>query len=193
MNINTLLAVLATAMLLDLNVSAQDDFLFYSYHEGHIIHNNGTKERGLLQYLPEEERYQKVIFKKNDDAKKQKFKVTQLSGYTLAEKDFKAMEYDDILGKGRKFLIIDTIDCISSYHYTAQDDEGTWNVINVYDNGERAVNCQKLALGFSKKMAEFLAADEELSKKVADKERGYGLINLHKVIAEYNQRCKKRE
>jgi hypothetical protein len=35
-------------------------------------------------------------------------------------------------------------------------------------------------------MAAFVADDEELSKKVADKEKGYGMLQIDKVIAEYN-------
>jgi len=40
-------------------------------------------------------------------------------------------------------------------------------------------------------MAEYVSANPELSKKVAAKEKGYGMLNIQPIIAEYNAACKK--
>jgi hypothetical protein len=41
-------------------------------------------------------------------------------------------------------------------------------------------------LGFAKKLSQYLSDYPELSKKVADKEKGYGMLKLLDIIAEYN-------
>ena len=45
---------------------------------------------------------------------------------------------------------------------------------------------QDFAIGFAKKMSAFVADDEELSKKVADKEKGYGMLQIDAIVDEYN-------
>ena len=46
------------------------------------------------------------------------------------------------------------------------------------------------ALKFASKMSEWISDDAVLSKKVADKEDGYGMLKILEIIAEYNENCK---
>lgn len=174
-------------------LSAQEDpYETNVFYDGYIVHKDGTKERGFIQYLYEADRYEKVVFRKEQGGKKLKYKTKDLDGYMVAEKTYKAVEYDDVIGKGRKFLAVDKEGCINVYYYTQRDDDGSWSVINVFENDKTAVNYQKFALNFAKKMAEFVEEDAELSAKVAEKEKGYGMLQMHDIIEEYNERCENR-
>ena len=46
---------------------------------------------------------------------------------------------------------------------------------------------EKFVFKYSKKMAAFVADDIELSAKVLNKEKGYGLVDIYNTIEEYNE------
>ncbi len=52
-------------------------------------------------------------------------------------------------------------------------------------NGD-VVNVATMLLGFKKKMSAHVADYPELSKKIAKKERGYGVMGLVPIVQEYN-------
>ena len=47
------------------------------------------------------------------------------------------------------------------------------------------------ALGFAKKMAEYISDNDVLSSKVKNKEKGYKMLQILKIIDEYNAACEK--
>jgi len=49
------------------------------------------------------------------------------------------------------------------------------------------VDVSSLMLGFAKKMPEYVKDYPELASKIANKEKGYGLLNITSVIREYNE------
>lgn len=162
----------------------------FQYYEGYIVKNDGTEERGYVQYLDEADRYQKVIFKTGHKEKKQKFKVGDIAGYMVAGTEYKGMQYDDVIFKQRKFLIVDERGCISTYHFREfDDDDRTWKTITVFENAEGAVNSQKFALSFAKSMGEFVKDNPGLAEKVRNKEKGYGMLKMYDIIDEYNADC----
>lgn len=171
--------------------SQEGNYRLFDYYEGYIVKGDGTKERGFIQYLDESDRYEKVVFKKTMDDKKEKFKVKDLAGYKVADTEYKSLEYEDVIFKGRNFLIVKDRGCINTYSMRKYDSEDrTWSTIFVLETEDRAVNYQKFALGFAKSFSEFLKDDAELSQKVRDGEKGYGLLRMDQIIAEYNERCK---
>lgn len=172
--------------------SQEDPFRLFQFYDGYIVHHDGTTERGFIQYLDETDRYEKVVFQKDKDGKKQKYKVVDLDGYMVAETRYKALEFDDIIGKTRKFVVITDEGCINSYFYRVLGDDGVWSGMTIFETDKMTVNSQKFALSFSKKMAELLADDPELAARVANKEKEYGMLKMYDIVAEYNERCKKR-
>lgn len=181
--------------LIAISTSAQDQkYRLFDFYEGYIITNDGNKERGYIQHLDESDRYEKVIFKKELKGKKQKFKFGDIKGYKVADTEYKAVEFADVVFKGRKFLIVDEINCISTYHYREYDNEdGAWQTITVLENEEGAVNYQKLGMKFAKNLSEFLKNDNEIAQKVLNKEKGYRLIHMFDIINEYNENCNKKD
>ncbi|HKK38552.1 MAG TPA: hypothetical protein VJ949_04000 [Cryomorphaceae bacterium] len=186
---NTVFAICMAFSLV--GFSQEGNYRLFDYYEGYIVKGDGTKERGFIQYLDESDRYEKVVFKKTMDSKKEKFKVKDLSGYKVADTEYKSLEYEDVLFKGRNFLIVGKQGCINTYTMRKYDSEDrTWSGIVVLETEDRAVNYQKFALGFAKSFSEFLKDDAELSQKVRNGEKGYGILRMDQIIAEYNERCK---
>ncbi|HTL82501.1 MAG TPA: hypothetical protein VL651_12400, partial [Bacteroidia bacterium] len=73
----------------------------------------------------------------------------------------------------------------------AREADGSWKYDVVYLKQHDAafpkpVTLQYFGIGYAKKMSEYVADDADLSKKVADKEKGYGMLQLDAVIDEYN-------
>lgn len=184
-----LLFVLALGTLT--GYTQDNKYRLFEFYEGYIIHNDGTKERGYIQHLDESDRYEKVVFKTDLKAKKQKFKVGQIAGYKVADTEYRGVEYADVMFKGRKFLIIDELGCINTYHFRQYNSEDrAWETITIFENDEGAINSQKFVLSFAKSMGELVKADAELAEKVRNKEKGYGLLNMYKIVDEYNANCK---
>src|SRR5690554_5271769 len=137
---------------------AQDQkYRLFDFYEGYIITNDGVKERGFIQYLDESDRYEKVVFKKELKGKKQKFKFGGIQGYKVADTEYKAVEFADVMFKGRKFLIVDEINCISTYHFRQYNsDDQAWEAITVFENDEGAISYQKFGLSFAKQWPSWL-------------------------------------
>jgi len=173
---------------------AQDQkYRLFDFYEGYIITNDGVKERGFIQYLDESDRYEKVVFKKELKGKKQKFKFGGIQGYKVADTEYKAVEFADVMFKGRKFLIVDEINCISTYHFRQYNsDDRAWEAITVFENDEGAISYQKFGLSFAKTMAELVKADPGLAEKVLNKEKNYRLLQMYDIVDEYNANCKER-
>ncbi|MCA1761775.1 MAG: hypothetical protein ABR574_06740 [Cryomorphaceae bacterium] len=179
--------------ILACEVTAQTDgFRTNAFYDGYIIHTDGSRERGFVQYLNEEDRYEKVVFRKEQNGKKLKYKVKDLNGYMVAETTYRAVEYEDVLFKGRKFLIVENEGCINTYSYTERKDDGTWATITILENDNRAVNTQKFALNFSNSMAELVQDDADLAAKVAAKQKGYRILSMYDIVEEYNENCKNK-
>lgn len=51
----------------------------------------------------------------------------------------------------------------------------------------KVADASGLLLGFPKKMSEFVKDYPELAAKIANKEKGYGFLNINAVIREYNK------
>lgn len=183
--------ILAFITVLPVIVLAQNNnYRLFDYYEGYIVKGDGEKVLGYIQYLDESDRYEKVIFRKDMQSKKEKYKVKDLTGYKVADTEYKSLEYEDVLFKGRNFLIVLDKGCINTYQMRKYDSEDrSWSTIMVVETKDRAVNYQKFGLNFSKSFSEFIQADDELAAKVRSGQKGYGLLNMEKIIEEYNQNC----
>lgn len=186
--------ILITVFICTSGQAQEQKYRLFDFYEGYIITNDGTQERGFIQYLDESARYEKVVFKNELKGKKQKFKFGGIQGYKVADTEYKAVEYDDVMFKGRKFLIVDEINCISTYHFRQYNsDDQAWEAITVFENDEGAISYQKFGLSFAKTMAELVKADPEIAEKVLNKEKGYRLLKMYDIVDEYNAKCKDRE
>jgi hypothetical protein len=55
-----------------------------------------------------------------------------------------------------------------------------------HKEGETPFETSSMLLGFAKKGSELVKEYPELAKKIANKEKGYGVTKLEEIVAEYN-------
>ena len=183
---NILLVVFVLAAM---SARAQEEYKLFDYYEGYVIHKDGNKERGYIQYLDESDRYEKVVFKKELNGKKEKLKPKDIAGYKVADKIYHTVEFKSIPFKNTKFLVLEKDGCLKQYYYRSLS-EGAWSTTVILKNDEQAVNTQTFILGFADKMADMVKNNEELAQKIRNKEKGYSLIHLEAIVDEYNANCK---
>jgi len=178
--------------LLYVNGFAQTNkYRLFDYYEGYIIQKDGTEKRGYIQYLDESDRYKKVIFRPTKKGKKEKYNPKNLKGYKVADVTYHAVQYEDVILKGLKFLALEKDGCIKRYtfrQYSVEDK--AWETTMVLVTKDRAVSTQTFLLKFAEKMAELVKDQPELAQKVKNKEKGYRLLAIENIIDEYNKNCK---
>lgn len=162
-----------------------------NFYEGYIIKTDGSKERGYIYYDDESIRYEKVVFKKEQKGKKERFKPKDIAGYKVADQVYHTVQFQDIPFKNTKFLLLQKEGCLSMYSYRTLSD-GAWSTVMILKNDDKAINTQNFILGYADKMAEMVKDDTRLADKIKNKEKGYSLLNIEAIVDEYNANCKKQ-
>jgi len=78
---------------------------------------------------------------------------------------------------------------ISLYEYYKEDDEASdgWKTISLIKKMDENYSIAgNLLLGFKKKMSEYVSEYKDLAEKIANKEKGYRVLHINKIIDEYN-------
>jgi hypothetical protein len=149
---------------------------------GYFIH--GTKQQNQLR----------CDFYRNemDTATGTTFFPEDISSYKVGDKLYRSIHYSGgLLKKPLRFVVVVKDGGISQFTFYSEDpttpteEKTVFYKANDPENPD-PIELQQLGLGFAKKMSAFTADYEELSKKVADKEKGYGMLQIDAIIDEYN-------
>lgn len=190
---------------------ASNAYLEGGFFEGYVILADGTQKNGYIRYSDPYTIQNTVVFftDKEDKDSKEKFEAEELSEYRVGEKTYHVIHWSGgLTAKPLKGNLLIEAGCISTYKWYGRPEavmpvtrnpgesdesfiERKYAPQTVYknENDEKCYQHTDFAMGFAKKMAEFISDNEELSKKVADKEKGYKLVNIYKVMEEYNTAC----
>ncbi|WP_299683636.1 hypothetical protein [uncultured Dokdonia sp.] len=183
------LLTLVLIVFVTLSITAQQQkYRVSNFYEGYIITKDGNKEKGYILYQDETVRYKKVVFKKERKGKKQRFSVKDIKGYKVAGETYHAIQYKDVVFKQSYFLLLEKEGCINTYKRRDIID-GEWQNEMILSLDGDAISTQTFALGFAKKLSAFIKDNKELAAKVKNKEKGYRLLSLEAIIAEYNEAC----
>ena len=171
-------------------------------YPGYIIKSNGDKIEGYLKAQNRgsidgigNSNQTRVVFYSDPKNKKTKvvYKPVDLKGYMIADKYYKTMNYSGgLLSKPLRFLLQINEGHIARYvWYSDNEDrkqgEPRFDEKFVIQKGdEKPIEEGNLLLGFAKKVSELVSDYTDLANKVRDKEKGYGMASLDKIIAEYN-------
>ena len=171
-------------------------------YPGYVIKTDGTKIEGFLEAQTRGSidgtgfsNQNRVVF--FSDPKDRKTKITykpeDLKEYMIADKLYKTMSYSGgLMAKPLRFLLVKISGQIGLYvwydhnGYEANRTPIYTDKIIIQKGDEKPVEFSNFALSFAKKMSEMVSDYPELSKKVLDKEAGYGMASYEKVIIEYN-------
>jgi hypothetical protein len=186
-------------------------------YEGYIILNNGDTLHGLLtaQYPADlnSENHVSImlsnqtscLFYNEQDKTTTRYKAKELKEYMLTGRHYVSMEYNGgLAGKSKSFVLKAKEGKIAEFvYYTCKSDlmtnqnqnESKTDYYNriyftktiYYREGAKPVDNESLALGFKKKMAELVSDNEKLAAKILNKEKGYRMLNIEKIINEYNK------
>ena len=135
-----------------------------------------------------------------------KYKATDIKGYKVADKIYHSIGYKGGIAteKGKGFCLLEKEGQIKQYaYYSAKENaammrKGDTESYAEFDDrrftketvfaraDEKPRSLAGFTLKYAKKMSEYVADYPELAQKVANKEKGYGLLSIYKVIEEYN-------
>ncbi len=148
--------------------------------EGYFYHGTQTSNQKNCHY-----------YKAETDAKPtSKFGPEDIKAYKVADKVYRSIHYSGgLLAKPLRFNLVTTDGAITEFIF--YDEMGTGETKMVYHkphdaNNAQPVELQSFGLKFAKKMSEYVADYAELSKKIADKADGYGMLKILEIIKEYN-------
>jgi hypothetical protein len=89
------------------------------------------------------------------------------------------------------YLLVEEAGPITLFQYNFYDDSSTpkRDEIKTYMQlpDGKVIDLSSLILGFKNKMSEYVKDDVELAKKIVDKEQGYGMLGINKIVREYNE------
>jgi hypothetical protein len=171
-------------------------------YPGYIIKNDGTKIEGYLEAHPRAsaspfspDNQTKVTFYSDPKNKKTKieYKPEDLKEYMIADKHYVTMNYSGgLLAKPVRFLYVKKEGRIKTciwYELNAAEatKDSPYVGKEIFQKGdEKPVELTSFVLGYVKKMSELVKENGELVKKINNKEKGYGMLNIENIIAEYN-------
>lgn len=174
---------------------------------GYIIKNDGTKIEGYLQAHSRAssspftaDNQTKVTFFSNPKDKKSKieYKPEDLKEYVIADKHYVTMNYSGgLFSKPLRFLLVQKEGKIKTciwYEFSTDPATAKSTIIEktVFQKGdEKPIEMSSFLMGFAKKMTELVQENTELVKKINEKQKGYGALNIENIIAEYNEWFKK--
>jgi hypothetical protein len=120
------------------------------------------------------------------------FKPDDIKEYKVADKLYRSIPYSGgLLAKPLRFNLVNKDGPIREYVFY-HEDGGSGGSDMVFHKPHDATNSKPVSLpdfglGFAKKVSAYVGDYPELAKKVADKEKGYGMLKILDIIAEYNQ------
>lgn len=209
-------AILSFIFCFALFTNAQDwSTDVYQYSEeypGYIIEEDGTKKEGFITYKNRYTMQNEVIFygEKGNKKTKEKYKTADLKEYKVADKVYHCISYSGgLLKKPIRANLLIKEGCINQYvwynradnYMVMQQGENetdeefnkrkyppVWVVNKAGTNEPKSID--QFGLKYKSKMAEFVAENPELAKKIEEGEKGYGMLAFEKIIDEYNAQCK---
>jgi hypothetical protein len=182
-------------------------------YPGYIIDAAGKKTEGYIKYQNRYTMQNEVLFytDKDDKKSKQDLKTKDLKEYKVADKLYHCINYSGgLVGSAVRANLVVQEGCIMQYVWynraenwaimqkgATESEEEFMNrmypsvMVFLKAGDEQPRSLDYFGLGFPKKMSEYVSDNAELAKKVADKEKGYGMLKVLDIINEYNAACTK--
>lgn len=152
--------------------------------QGFILLKGPTENQDKITYLPtERDMKNKTVYKPDD-----------LKGFRVADKEYRSIHYSGgLFAKPLRFVMVNADGKLCRYYwYSTNDATRKIESQEVFAKGdEQPFTSDKYLLKFVKFWSETLNDYPELSQKIANKEKGYSLLNLYDIITEYNNHFSK--
>jgi hypothetical protein len=199
------ITAITALLIICLTANAQDwsnkIYKIGTIYPGYYVSLKGDTVQGYFMHHDQVKNQKKCDYYKNETDRNptQTFGPEDINAYKVADKMYRSIHYSGgLTAKPLRFNLV-TVDGgggISTFNFYDEmyerDTDGTIKYTMVFHKPNDAANSKpvtmaEFALGFAKKMAAYVADNEELAKKITAKEKGYGMIQIDKIIAEYNE------
>lgn len=181
-------------------VQAQDwsNYRLWELYPGYVVKNDGEIVEGYIEaqkrgcigsYITSNQTSVNFFTDPRDTRTKIVYTPDYIKAYVIGDRYYKSMHYSGgLMSKPMRFLLQISDGYISKYVWYEPNETNTgFEDKIVYQKGdEMPIEMTSLMLNFTDKVSKLVAEDVELAQKVLNKEKGYGRLNIDKIIAEYN-------
>lgn len=162
-------------------------------YPGYYVTLSNDTIQGYFQHGTQTSNQKKCLFYTNEMDRKpaSEFKPDEIKSYKVADKLYRSINYSGgLMAKPLRFNLVTKDGAITQYIFYAEDGSGSSEGIlhKPHDAANsKPVPLSSFALGFAKKMGEYVSDCPELAAKVTGKEKGYGVLALLAIVDEYNE------
>lgn len=162
-------------------------------YPGYYVSNANDTVYGYFKHDDKKGNQKKCRFYVNEMDKKptSEFKPEDIKSYKVGDKLYRTLNYSGgLLNKPLRFLLVTRDGGISEFVFYSEDGERAPEPVfhkPKDPSHSDPITMAYFGLSFAKKLSDYLSDYPALSQKVANKEKGYGLLNLYAIIDEYNQ------
>lgn len=161
-------------------------------YPGYYVTNANDTINGYFMHDDRKGNQKKCRFYANETDKKptSEFKPEDIKSYKVGDKLYRTLNYSGgLLTKPLRFLLVTNDGGITEFVFYSEDAateaQGVFHKPKDPSHNE-PITYSYFGLGFAKKLSDYISDYPALSQKVANKEKGYGLLNLLAIIDEYN-------
>jgi len=161
-------------------------------YPGYYVTNTRDTVFGYFMHDNQKGNQKKCRFYANEMDKKpsQEFKPEDIKSYKVGDKLYRTLNYSGgLLNKPLRFLLVTNDGAVTEFVFYSEDGEMAAQPLfhKPFDPLHfDPTPLSSFALGYAKKLSEYLSDYPALAKKISDKEKGYGVLNILAVIDEYN-------
>lgn len=179
---------------------------------GYVITNKGEKIEGYLKRFLKIKSQRKVKFFKTLDDKPVVYEPNDLKAYKIENDYYETHPYEGLSGNTKVFLLRTVEGKISlfDYYIRVEDDKGAEMTLSKKGNTEISLDFDgseiqteilavkdgndylkfastKVLFSFKGVMSKYVSDYPELAKKIKNKEKGYNVLGILKIVNEYNE------
>lgn len=161
-------------------------------YPGFYVNNANDTVNGYFQHGTQAGNQKKCLFYTNEMDRKatSEFKPDDIKSYKVGDKLYRSINFSGGLNnKALRFNLVTKDGGITEYVFYSEDGNATAEPVFHKPNDPNNNKPQQMgyfALGFAKKVAEYVSDYPALAAKVSGKEKGYGMLNLLAIFDEYN-------
>ncbi|HEV7781864.1 MAG TPA: hypothetical protein VGO58_11405 [Chitinophagaceae bacterium] len=161
-------------------------------YPGYYVTNTKDTVNGYFMHDDRKGNQKKCRFYTNEMDKKpsQEFKPEDIKSYKVGDKLYRTLNYSGgLLNKPLRFLLVTNDGGITEFVFYSED--GAQEAQGIFHKPQDPLHNDPITyayfgLSFAKKLSDYISDYPALSQKVANKDKGYGLLNLLAIIDEYN-------
>ena len=161
-------------------------------YPGYYVSNTNDTVQGYFLHGNQVSNQKKCYFYKNETDREPTFAFSphDIKSFKVADKLYRTVPYSGgLIASPLRFLLVTKDGGIAELVFYSEDGAATSESVFYKPHdpaNSKPVTLPYFGLGFAKKLSQYLSDYPELAKKVADKEKGYGMLKLLDIIAEYN-------